>query len=93
MTTKAHEDVHYAGAVYKYATVGEPGFPVAAVPRGRRVLIGKSEVFQIAENGFSNLSLIPTVILINHIGESVEGEPHVLLKITAISPSAAFRNA
>ena len=58
---KAHDDVHYAGAVYKYAkeyavsirhlvsfictgdkhkiSVGVPGFPVAALPRGHRVLV------------------------------------------------------
>ena len=62
------------------------------------MLVGKNEVFQVADHDFSNLSLIPTVILINHISESVEdswyrGEPNVLLKITAISPSSALRNA
>ena len=44
-----------------------------------------------------NLSLISTIILINHISESIEdswyrGEPNVLLKITAISPSSALRS-
>ena len=117
---KAHDDVHYAGAVYKYAreyalsighlvsfictddkhkiSVGVPGFPVAALPRGHRVLVGKNEVFQVADHDFSNLSLIPTVILISHISESIEdlwyrGGPNVLLKITAISPSSALKNA
>ena len=120
MARKAHDDVHYAGAVYKYAreyavsirdlvsfictddnykiSVGEPGFPVAALPCWRRVLVGKTEAFQVADHDFSNLSSIPTVILINHISESVEdswyrGEPNFLLKITAISPSSALRNA
>ena len=117
---KAHDDVHYAGTVYKYAreyavsihdlvsfictgdehkiSVGEPGFPIAALPHGRRVLDGKNEVFQVANHEFSNLSLIPTVTLINHINESFEdswyrGELNVLLKITAISPSSALKNA
>ena len=120
MARKAHDDVHYAGAVYKYAReyavsigdlvsfictknkhkilVGEPGFSVAALPCGHWVLVGKNEVFQVADHDFLNLSLIPTVILISHISESVEdswyrGEPNVLLKITAISPSSALRNA
>ena len=53
-------------------SVEELFFPVAALPCGRRVLIRKNEVFQIADHDFSNLSLIPTVILINHIMESVE---------------------
>ena len=104
---KAHYDVYYAGAVYKYAeytmiicdlasficagdkhkiSVEEPGFPVGALPRGRRLLVGKNEIFQVVDHNFSNLSLIPTVIVINHISESVEdswyrGEPNVLLKI------------
>ena len=60
--------------------------------------VGKNKVFQIADHDFSNLSLIPIAILINHISEGVEdswyqGEPKLLLKITAISPSAASRNA
>ena len=94
MARKAHDDVHYAGSVYKFAreyavsicdlvsfictnnkhkiSVGEPGFPVATLPCGHRVLAGKNEVFQVADCDFSNLSLIPTVILINHISESIE---------------------
>ena len=60
--------------------------------------VGKNEVFQVADHDFSNFSLIPTVILINHIRESIEdlwyrGGPNILLKITDISPSSALRNA
>ena len=94
MTRKGDDDVHYAGAVYKYAreyavsihnlvsfictdnkhkiSVGEPGFSVATLPCGHRVFLVKNEVFQVADHDLSNLSLIPTVILINHICESVE---------------------
>ena len=81
MSRKAHDDVHYAGAVYNYAReyavsirdlvsfictddnykilLGEPGFPVATLPWGRRVLAGKTEVFQVADHDFSNLSFQP----------------------------------
>ena len=81
MSRKAHDDVHYAGAVYNYARkyavsirdlvsfictddnykilLGEPGFPVATLPWGRRVLVGKTEVFQVADHDFSNLSFQP----------------------------------
>ena len=120
MARKANDDVHYAGAVHKYARgytvsvhdlvsfictnnkhkilVGEPSFPVAVLPHGRWVLVEKNEMFQAADHDFSNLSLIPIIILINHISESVkdswyQGEPNVLLKITAIIPSSVFRNA
>ena len=78
--------------------MGEPGCPMAALPRGRRVLVGNNQIFQVADHDFSNLSLIPTVILVNEIGESVDnswncGQPNVLVKITAICPSTALRNA
>ena len=116
---KAHDDVHYAGTVYKYAReyavsicdlvsyictsnehkilVGEPGFSVITLPCGFRVLFEKNEVFQTADHEFLNLSLISTIILINHISESIEdswyrGEPNVLLKVTAISPSSALKS-
>ena len=52
--------------------VEEPVFPVAALPHGRRVLVGKNEVFKVADHDFSNLSLILTIILISHISESIE---------------------
>ena len=119
MVRKVHDDVHYTGAVYKYARgyavsvhdlvsfictnnkhkilVGESGFPVAALPHGCRVLVEKNEMFQVADHDFSNLSLIPIVILIINISESIKdswyrGEPNVLLKITAIIPSSVLRN-
>ena len=41
MARKAHNDVHNAGAIYKYLSVGEPGFPIAILPRGHRVLVEK----------------------------------------------------
>ena len=79
-------------------SMGEPGVPVAALPRGRRVLVGNNQIFQVADHDFSNMSLIPTVILVNEIGESVDnswyrGQPNVLVKITATSPSSALHNA
>ena len=79
-------------------SVGEPGSPVGALPRGRRVLVGKNVVFQVADYDFSNLSLVPTVILINHISENVKdswyrGKRNFLLKTTATSLSSALRNA
>ena len=45
-------------------SVGEPGFPITALPRRPRVLVGKNEVFKAADHNFLCLSLIPTLILI-----------------------------
>ena len=39
-------------------SMGEPNFPLAALPRGRRVLKGKNESFQVGDHDFSTISLI-----------------------------------
>ena len=77
-------------------SVGELGFSVTVLPCGHWALVGKNEVFQVAADEFSNFLLIPTIILINHISESIkdswyQGKPTVLLKITAISTSSTLR--
>ena len=48
----------------KHKTFAEAGFPVAALPCGRRMLVGKNEVLQFTDHDFSNLSSVPTIILI-----------------------------
>lgn len=79
-------------------SVGEPNFPLSALPRGRRVLVSTNEAFQVGDHDFSVISLIPTVILLNEIPDKVggswyRGSPCVCLKITATEPSSALRNA
>lgn len=44
--------------------VGEPGFPVAAAERGRRVVVSMSKSFQVGDHDFTKFSVIPSVILI-----------------------------
>ena len=78
--------------------VGEPNFPVAAVARGKRVLVAKNQVFQVADHDLSSVTLIPTVGLMHEIPDEVDkswyrGTPYVYLKITATDPSSALRNA
>ena len=79
-------------------SVGEPNFPLSALPRGKRVLVGNNEAYQVGDHDFSTISLIPTVILFNDIPTDVNeswyrGRPCVLLKISATCPSSALRNA
>ena len=77
--------------------VGEPNIPLAVVPRGKQVLVARNEAFQVGDHDFSTISLIPTVILINDIPESIEkswyhGKACVGIKMTATNPSSALRN-
>ena len=52
--------------------VGEPGYPLAAVARGKQVIVGKNETFQVADHDFSKLSIIPDGILVHKIPENDE---------------------
>ena len=47
--------------------VGEPGFPIVAVARGKKVIVGENEVITVGDHDFSKLSLIPDAILIHTI--------------------------
>ena len=65
--------------------VGEPGCPLAAVERGRQVLVGLDTVFQVADHDLSRFTLTPSVIFASDIPYSIdgsfyEGQVHVGLK-------------
>ena len=53
--------------------LGQPGFPLSALPCGRRVLVGKNQVYQVGDHNFSKISLKTTVLLLNTIPETVDG--------------------
>ena len=76
--------------------LSEPGFPLSALPCSRRVLVGKNQVFQVRDHDFSTISLIPTVILLNTIPETVDGswywgKPMIFLKISVTDQLSALR--
>ena len=48
-------------------SVGEPGFPLAAVARGKKVIVGENEV---ADHDYSKLPIIPDGILVHQIPET-----------------------
>ena len=52
--------------------VGEPGCPVAAVTRGKRVLMGQGQVVQVADHDFSNTTIIPTVFLVHNLPPTID---------------------
>ena len=53
-------------------TVGEPDYPIAAVSRGKAVIVGKNEVFKVGDHDFSRVSLIPDATLTHTIPEQDE---------------------
>ena len=65
--------------------VGEPGYPVAAVERGRQVIVSKNNVFKVADHDFTKCEIIPSVTMLcdipNNIDESFyKGQVYIGLK-------------
>ena len=78
--------------------IGEPGLPLAAIERGKTVLVAMGTRFQVADHDFSRFSMIPSVILHVDIPDVVEeswyrGQAHVGLKEHAFEPSSPLRHA
>ena len=55
-------------------SVGEPDYPIAAVSRGKAVIVGKNETFKVGDHDYSLLSLIPDAILLHSIPEKNDEE-------------------
>jgi hypothetical protein len=77
--------------------VGEPGFPVAAAERGRRVLTAAGSRFLVGDHDFTKISLVPSVVLDIPIPEDVSeswysGQVHVGLKEATFEPSSPLRH-
>ena len=53
--------------------VGEPEYPVAAVERGKAVIVGLNEKMVVADHDFTKFTLTPSVNLIIQIPETIEG--------------------
>ena len=52
--------------------VGEPKYPVAAVERGRQVLVSKNKKLAVADHDFTRLSLTPSVAMLIDVPENIE---------------------
>lgn len=77
--------------------VGEPGFPVAAAERGRRVLVGRDSAFQVGDHDFTRISIIPSVCFAINIPDSIDsswytGRVFVGLKEAVFEPSSPSRH-
>ena len=78
--------------------VGEPGFPVAAAERGRRVLVRAGTTFEVGDHDFTKFSIIPSVVLVADIPDSIEeswyrGQVLVGYKDAALEASSPMRHA
>ena len=52
-------------------SVGEPGYPVAAVDRGKRVIVARNQDFLVADHDFTRFSLVPSVSIFVDIPEEI----------------------
>ena len=75
--------------------MGEPGNPLAAAERGRRVLVHSEATFEISDDDFSKFSLIPSVTLLVDLPEDISGSwYHGQVNVTfkgAFEPSSSHR--
>ena len=54
--------------------VGEPGLPVAAVERGKQVIVSSSgSKFSVADHDFTKCSVVPSVTLLCETPETIDG--------------------
>ena len=51
--------------------VGEPGFPVAAAERGRKVIVHAGTTFEVGDHDFTKFSIVPSVALIVKIPKDI----------------------
>ena len=77
---------------------GEPGFPVAAIERGKAVIVSRDQVFAVADHDFTKVSLIPSVQMIVTIPNTTDesfyhGEVFVGIKEAAFEASSGLRHA
>uniref|UniRef100_U9THL9 Uncharacterized protein n=2 Tax=Rhizophagus irregularis TaxID=588596 RepID=U9THL9_RHIID len=78
--------------------VGESGFPVAAIERGKKVVVSKDTTFTVADHDFTKTGIIPSVVMICDIPESINGDFYVGkvrigLKDPIFQPSSPLRHA
>ena len=76
--------------------VGEPGYPVAAAERGRRVIVSLQEQFEVGDHDFTCFSIIPSVLFRIEIPDDFEGSWYscqvcVIYKDAVFQPSSPMR--
>ena len=77
--------------------VGEPGYPLAAAERGRRVLVSSTKTFEVGDHYFSKVYIVPSVSILVDIPSEISeswytGQVTVSLKESAFEPSFLLRH-
>ena len=67
---------------------GEPGCPISAVTRGKKVLVANDQIVESADHYFASITLVLTVVILHELTNSIvkswyRGKPYVYVKITA----------
>ena len=78
--------------------MGEPGFPVAAIERGKQVLVGVNTSFAVGDHDFTKAKLTPSVTLVCDVPDCISesfyrGKVVVTLKYAVFQPSSPSRHA
>ncbi|KAK6192561.1 hypothetical protein SNE40_004009 [Patella caerulea] len=82
-----------------HVKVGEPGSPVAFVPRGRQMIVhGDGQAFTATDHDFTKFKLVPSAVLLTDIpkdigGSFYQGNLQVILKDQVFETSKPFRHA
>ena len=82
----------------KHRAKVEPNFPVAAVERGRRVIVGLNSSMEVGDHDFTRFSVIPSVCFIVDIPDVVDeswygGQVVVGVKDSAFEASSPIRHS
>ncbi|GES91675.1 hypothetical protein GLOIN_2v1782174 [Rhizophagus clarus] len=56
-----------------HCKIGEPEHPVAAIERGKQVVVTTHETFAVSDHDFTKCNLIPSVTIICNILDNIEG--------------------
>ncbi len=80
-----------------FVKVGEPGNPVAAVDRGRQVVVARDIAMAVSDHDFTKSKIIPSVSLVSEIPEDINqsfytGQVCVTLKEGIFEPSSCLRH-
>ena len=77
--------------------IREPGFPVAAAERGKRVIDSRDSTFQVGDHDFTRMGIVPSVCLSIDIPENIEesfyhGKVYICFKDAVFQPSSPNRH-
>ena len=80
-----------------HCKVGEPNHPVAAIDRGKSVIVANGMTFAVADHDFTKCGFIPSIIMQAEIPNSIDesfyrSSVHVGLKDPIFEPSSAMRH-